>query len=439
LKDAVRVVQELQIQYLLVDALCILQDEDMDKALEISRMANTYGYAYITIAASRARDTQEGFLHSRKPVHNPNQVIRLSYRCRDGQLGSVYLYKSPGVGWTEPIDNRAWTLQESLLSPRALEYGRLQTRWSCETASHGPIYVDGWESSKLCHRTVKLSMNDLTNSPWSQLRTIISQLIGNGQNGEWGKWKDIVEAYTKRNLTRSTDRLLALSGIAEKFITQAGCEYIAGLWKASLPSSLLWYTYKEWRSISHHCLVKYIAPSWSWASVEGSIFFNPAGPDSKNLRAEVIEVKVIPALPNCPYGAVVGGFLTIRSRVRSAILAIRSENLLDPEVNSSVPASIKLDAVIDKSKDWLAVMLLELYKCNPDYQDLSSGLLLCRVDAVTFRRIGIFRLEPANQNRQKWLEYRETFDRNGYYPISPSFHYTPNWFDGCQQCSVTII
>jgi len=114
-------------------------------------MADIYEQAHVTIAASRARTAHEGFLHPRDIARNLSDGFQLPFRCKNGQLGSVILVNlpAPGVGWTEPIDERAWTLEESLLSVRMLEYGTHQLRWKCHTIRDGPDYVDGWTVGKI--------------------------------------------------------------------------------------------------------------------------------------------------------------------------------------------------------------------------------------------------------------------------------------------------
>jgi hypothetical protein len=63
--DAVKVTQTLELSYLWVDALCIVQDDPLDCASEISKMASIYRGATVTISAASAKDSTEGFLGNR--------------------------------------------------------------------------------------------------------------------------------------------------------------------------------------------------------------------------------------------------------------------------------------------------------------------------------------------------------------------------------------
>ncbi|KAF2622255.1 hypothetical protein BU25DRAFT_297426, partial [Macroventuria anomochaeta] len=62
IKDALWVTAELGLQYLWVDAFCIIQDEDADKNKELARMSDVYSEAYITLLAARSPKGQDGFL-----------------------------------------------------------------------------------------------------------------------------------------------------------------------------------------------------------------------------------------------------------------------------------------------------------------------------------------------------------------------------------------
>jgi hypothetical protein len=53
-------------------------------------------------------------------------------------------------------------------------------------------------------------------------------------------WMNIVEEFTKRDLTYSADKLPSMSGIAEVWARASGDYYVAGLWRSHLPLGLLW-------------------------------------------------------------------------------------------------------------------------------------------------------------------------------------------------------
>jgi hypothetical protein len=66
-------------------------------------------------------------------------------------------------------------------------------------------------------------------------------------------WIDVIEHYTKRDLTKKTDKLPAISAVARKAYNIMNCDYLAGLWKKDLVYELGWMSkfselpYKETR------------------------------------------------------------------------------------------------------------------------------------------------------------------------------------------------
>ncbi|EMD89513.1 hypothetical protein COCC4DRAFT_112232, partial [Bipolaris maydis ATCC 48331] len=68
LQDAILSSWNLGIKFIWIDCLCISQDDEKDWARGIADLLTTFGNAYLTICASRASDSREGFLH---PVSHP--------------------------------------------------------------------------------------------------------------------------------------------------------------------------------------------------------------------------------------------------------------------------------------------------------------------------------------------------------------------------------
>lgn len=113
-----------------------------------------YSQATVTIIASRPNGVDEGFLHKRLKMaeDTPSKVFELPFKCADNQLGSVVLL--PRVSEArEPLNSRAWALQERFPSPRILEYGSIQTRWICQETGKVPSGIpnDGYKTSLIHH------------------------------------------------------------------------------------------------------------------------------------------------------------------------------------------------------------------------------------------------------------------------------------------------
>ena len=96
-------------------------------------------------------------------------------------------------------------------------------------------------------------------------------------------WSCIVTDYSQRQLSFKSDRLLALSSVAQQIGFITGDDYLAGLWRSAIFSNLLWYclggpSTQRFRLFPRRLegpvgstLPNYVAPSCSWASVMGEI------------------------------------------------------------------------------------------------------------------------------------------------------------------------
>jgi len=126
-QDAVRVTRELKKEYLWIDSLCIIQGDEEDWQKEAGRMENVFAYAYCTIAASSAPNWQNGFL--KRNLSPPY------FQIQDGSGRQVYIYDNTEDFIKEvdegPLNQRAWVLQERVLSRRIIHFSAKQTYWEC--------------------------------------------------------------------------------------------------------------------------------------------------------------------------------------------------------------------------------------------------------------------------------------------------------------------
>lgn len=60
-RDAILITRELQIRYLWIDSLCIIQDSPSDWTKHVSEMAHIYHNGVLTLAAGASSDDDGGF------------------------------------------------------------------------------------------------------------------------------------------------------------------------------------------------------------------------------------------------------------------------------------------------------------------------------------------------------------------------------------------
>jgi hypothetical protein len=81
-------------------------------------------------------------------------------------------------------------------------------------------------------------------------------------------WQVLVQNYTACNLTKSRDKLMAISGIAKQMAIAFDEPYIAGMWKRGLLEQLAWRVFKFRPPVVDQT---YRAPSWAWPAVDGVV------------------------------------------------------------------------------------------------------------------------------------------------------------------------
>lgn len=330
-QDAVTVTRRLGFRYLWIDSLCIIQDDHQDWAREAARMHIYYKNAILTIAADSAISDREGFLETQR-WNEPAladlslTVDGLTYPANWGPPltlrgcpDRVFVRKLPKAV-EEPLDKRAWTLQENILSPRTIHYTSQGLKWECQTCIS---FESDLNPSSFPHITISKKQDFL--NPVSSLANRSSSSLGEDDifDDPYDRWYPILEDYCTRALTIPSDMLPAISGIAREVNKHTGSRYAAGLWLEDIYRGLLWCYYGRGRPPK-----TYRAPSWSWASLDAIQPQIPGAhhnlydefsideminnkPDANDVKAEVLDCDVT-ARDKDPYGEVIAASIIIR-------------------------------------------------------------------------------------------------------------------------------
>ena len=245
--DAIEISRTLEVPYIWIDALCIIQNDAEDWDKEAALMGQVYSNAFCNLGASAAAERSAGLYLDR----DPRQVSLCRLRAQRKEFIRTYgSYLEPNsVMSARVLLSRGWVLQERLLSPRSIYYDD-KLHWecselhACETFPQGGPIVGGfnpWGKEGFPFRAANLLYDDMR---YKELDIYSPQICPPDvlrTREVYRKWLCIVEYFSKCQLTYEEDRFPALMGLAKYWQVVTHDEYVAGTWKGDLLYGLLWY------------------------------------------------------------------------------------------------------------------------------------------------------------------------------------------------------
>ncbi|KAF5977557.1 hypothetical protein FBULB1_6489 [Fusarium bulbicola] len=314
IKDAVAVTRTLFIPFLWVDALCILQDDTSDWDKQCAVMERIYGNAHLSLAAASSDNCEEGFIKKKDRI-----VLHFRRTPHDIQAFGIY---SPPYAEHTGIEislsawfQRGWTFQERLASTRILVFAKENIHLICKFSS------ESWGRERI--------------SPLGHYDMLDRVAIHSGSTTAiYQEWNEVIERIcsTTHELTRKTDFLPSIAGIASLLSKRLGNDYVAGMWKNAMHHSLCWDVSKSRRPVpTYHGLLReletpspYIAPSWSWASRHEKLIFGLYHPELAGCEPEFYSLETDVTLRGeSVFGEVENATLIITSKVHKGSPRIR--------------------------------------------------------------------------------------------------------------------
>lgn len=305
--DAVSVARRMNIKYLWVDSLCILQDSEVDLKQELSYMGDIYANAWLTIAAKSSSSCTSGLFHRRNwptsaivpteirmpsktmqrqsGIHGRMENTRTS--CINRLMALPRHHRPSDDDKTPVLESRGWTLQEELLSRRMLNFGKHELSWTC---------LEGY-----CTERIPKEKDIRAERKWQYIvkRLIVTGFANYGNNwvnkdGLFNYWLELVENFLRRKLSESKDKLAALAGVQGAIGKILEDEPLVGIWGGQFfAPSLLWWIEVEQKDDLTSSLH---SPSWSWASTSQPVKYvkHPSRTDNSRPWVWHHEVKYYP-------------------------------------------------------------------------------------------------------------------------------------------------
>ncbi|KAL2070594.1 hypothetical protein VTL71DRAFT_13620 [Oculimacula yallundae] len=395
IRDAVLITRKLGIQYLWVDALCILQGGKDDKKAQNDWeqhsliMGDIYGNAFVTLGAAAATHADSGIFNERKlplycriPLDTENEIDSV-----DLCSGSPREYGNFHISHKmQPLYKRSWAFQEKALSKRFLAYQTGQIYWWCPEER---LIEDGTTISSYSD-----TLSAYPTETWNS-----------------STWRRLVEKYSKTEATYEEDKLPALSGLAKTIHETTKDEYVAGLWKNTILDGLLWKTRKP--SLVHRP-TEYRAPSWSWAALNGEVVWLGAMiPDPYDDESWKYEVQYVARFVNDnitvsnsnPFGEVANGYISIHGLVKNL-----DENELQEFHNAKSRFRIYPDTTGSLTELYTGTTSISPARLGLFMMPIREGYLGCvglvlrcsHTDRLSYRRVGLFLIPSWRRDGSSW-------------------------------------
>jgi len=293
-QDAVEVTRRLQVRYLWIDALCIFQNSRDDWLAEAPQMNQVYSSAFCVLAATGSMDGAGGLFHERSPSVINTITLPSSISEQESFVFLPLDFWKLNVG-DAPLNQRAWVLQERVLPPRIIHFGKTQILWECNTHNCCETFPNGLpevlqESGRFKSLESDMSRDAFrteVNTSLAKADTPIKDTINSTDFDGFYLWSRLVEKYCRTGITNERDKLIAVSGLSGRFESKLNDTCLSGLWKSILASQLLWtaedFDESVWffatkevsaqnrRKIYGSRTKNWRAPTWSWASMNGPV------------------------------------------------------------------------------------------------------------------------------------------------------------------------
>ncbi|KAL8686782.1 MAG: hypothetical protein Q9218_006869 [Villophora microphyllina] len=261
LEDALSLTERLGKRFVWIDSVCIDQSDEQDKTYQIERMWSIYRGAWVTIVALSGNSAEAGFSRVSREEYHP----QLTCRIQGKRLVSLMPTLSQQI-WVSPWGERAWTLQEGLLSPRCLYISDHQIYFDCSSMQccESLDYSRSWAHG----------LTPTSNPTEEGFVTWMLRQAGGGALRiplDWPSrrlehWGEKLNLYSYRKTKYKEDAIRAFAGVLQQLQNIYTKGFFWGLPIEDFDWALTWRSQDPPKR-------RHGFPSWSWAGWQGPLFF----------------------------------------------------------------------------------------------------------------------------------------------------------------------
>lgn len=294
------------VRYVWIDALCIKQDDRLDWSMEAPSMGLIYHNAFCNLSAAGLGDPANGLFTTRMPSQSAPIWVSPRPELWNGpdwkvvSEGEIYTCMPQDFFERDvelaPVNERAWVMQERLLSPRKIYFTDQQLFWECRKGKACEMFPNGIPEEPDDWTPPMFGLSYGCGRHDVFLRSVIDTAVRLRQMGHSGPlpnqedrtrllraWKELLRQYISCEITYASDRLMAISGVTTYFEQALGDECVFGLWRSQLPFQLAFLYANEPKSTKQDPVEgNQKVPSWTWAYHERKVQAPPDTLDPEN-------------------------------------------------------------------------------------------------------------------------------------------------------------
>jgi hypothetical protein len=329
-------------------------DARKDWLRESAKMYEIYNKAYCNLSATASSSSDGGLFRKREPHTLWEDEINLNVEGipvdpRQGSQISIQRCVIQDLSfWARtiddaPVNRRGWVLQERMMAPRVIHFCENQIAWECSHLEAAESARDGVPSLHI-QPGIKPATDSVPplrpEMPSKQRRASYAayaqisdtESVEQAYTDSIEHWQTVVERYSRTKLTKTEDKVIALSGYARMKSEELpeNCHYLAGMWVHHLESQLLWrvnpvfangkFEYPSKRPIT------YRAPTWSWAAVDAPQGITCGEITNSKLHIKVENPTIKLEMPRNKFGLIKGGQLELLGVLKQIELNKRETN-----------------------------------------------------------------------------------------------------------------
>ncbi|KAF2108014.1 heterokaryon incompatibility protein-domain-containing protein [Lophiotrema nucula] len=254
IRDAITLTRKIGLDYLWIDALCIIQDDPDDQMRLIKQMGSIYQNSTLTIMAQCGEDAAYGLPGVEPGTRDVSQM--LGHAGKSVVCNMLPDYETMPSVW----ESRAWTMQENVLSQRKLVItDQACTFWCVHTLSGEDTYCR--------HRYWPVGERFRGMLFFKGEHSSIIPTVKRQSN--FDTYAFMVSDYSQRKMKYQQDAENAMLGVLDVIEGSFQGKFVYGLPDAEIDSALLWYPSGASRRRVNNRTGLPLFPSWSWLGWEG--------------------------------------------------------------------------------------------------------------------------------------------------------------------------